>query len=66
MCVIHEVEVDTIKKDNFSLYHYSVFLSCFNLLLSYFRTTVGNTMQMNLFIIIHLSLSFFASILKIR
>ena len=66
MCVIHEVEVDTIKKDNLSLYHYSVFLSCFNLLLSYFRTTVGNTMQMNLFIIIHLSLSFFASILKIR
>ena len=26
MCVIHEVEVDTIKKDNLSLYQYSVFL----------------------------------------
>ena len=27
MCVIHEVEVDTIKKDNLSLYHYSVFIA---------------------------------------
>ena len=27
VCVIHEVEVDTIKKDNLSLYHYSVFIA---------------------------------------
>ena len=30
VCVIHEVEVDMIKKDNLSLYHYNVFLSCFS------------------------------------
>ena len=30
MCVIREVEVDMIKKDNLSLYHYNVFLSCFS------------------------------------
>ena len=30
MCVIHEVEVDMIKKDNLSLYHYNVFLSGFS------------------------------------
>ena len=27
MCVIHEVEVDALKKDNLSLYHYSVFIA---------------------------------------
>ena len=29
MCVIHEVEVevDAFKKDNLSLYHYSVFIA---------------------------------------
>ena len=36
MCVIHEVEVDTIKKDNLSLHRYNIFLSCCNLLLCYF------------------------------
>ena len=57
MCtvVICEVEVDTVEKDNLSLYHYNVFLSCFDLLLCYFRTTVGNVMLMNLFIIMHLN-----------
>ena len=55
VCVIHEVEVDSIEKDNLSLYHYNVFLSCFNLLLCCFRTTVGSVMLMNLFIIIHLN-----------
>ena len=57
MCtvVICEVEVDTVEKDNLSLYHYNVFLSCFDLLLCYFRTTVGSVMLMNLFIIMHLN-----------
>ena len=27
-CLIHEVEVDTIKKDNLSLYHYMQCLYC--------------------------------------
>ena len=30
VCVIYEVEVDAVKKDNLSLYHYNVFLSCFS------------------------------------
>ena len=58
MCVIHEIEVDTIRKDNLSLYHYNVFL-----ILGYcyviFRTTVSNIMLINLFIIIHLNSSAF-------
>ena len=55
VCVIHEVEVDKINKDNLSFYHCNVFLHCFNLLLCYFRTTVGSIVLMNLFIIIHLN-----------
>ena len=27
MCVIHEVEVVAFKKENLSLYHYSVFIA---------------------------------------
>ena len=53
MCVIHEVKVNTIKKDNLSLYHYNVFP-----VLSYyvvFRTTMGSIMLINLFTIIHLN-----------
>ena len=42
MCVIHEVEVDMIKKDNLSLYHYNVFLVF--LILTYYRSTVGSIM----------------------
>ena len=53
--MIHEVEVDTVKKDKLSVYHYDVFLSCFNLLPCCFRITVGSVMPMNLFIIIHLN-----------
>ena len=53
-CMIHEVEVDTIRKDNLSLFHNNVLLFCFNLLLCFFRTTVASIMLMNLFIIIHL------------
>ena len=55
MCVIHEVEVDTVEMDKLSVYHYNVFLCCFNLLLCCFRITVGSVMLMNLFIIIHLN-----------
>ena len=55
VCVIHEVEVDMIKKDNLSLHRYNIFLSCCNLLLCYFRTAMGSIMLMNLFIIIHLN-----------
>ena len=54
MCVLHEVEVNTVDKDNLSLYHYNVFL-----VLSYcyvvFKTTMGSIMLINLFIIIHLN-----------
>ena len=53
-CRIHEVEVDTIRKDNLSLFHNNV-LFCFNLVLCYFRTTVASVMLINLFIIIHLN-----------
>ena len=56
--MIHEVEVGTIRKDNLSLYHYNVFLSCFNLLLCFFRTTVASIMPVNLFIIFHLNYPF--------
>ena len=55
VCVIHEVEVDMIKKDNLSLHRNNIFLSCCNLLLCYFRTAMGSIMLMNLFIIIHLN-----------
>ena len=58
VCVIDEVEVDTIRKDNLSLYHYNVFLVlgyCYVI----FRTTVSNTMLINLSIIIHLNCSAF-------
>ena len=57
-CVIHEVEVNTIRKDNLSLYHYDVFLVlgyCYVI----FRTTVGNIMLINLFITVHLNCSAF-------
>ena len=50
VCVIYEVEVDAVKKDNLSLYHYNVFLSCFSCCN---RTTVESIMLMNLFIFIH-------------
>ena len=53
--MIHEVEVDKINKDNLAFYHCNVFRHCFNLLLCYFRTTVGSIVLMNLFIIIHLN-----------
>ena len=54
MCAIHEVEVDNINND-LSFYHCNVFLRCFNLLLCYFRTTVGSIVLMNLVEIIHLN-----------
>ena len=43
MFVIHEVEVDMIKKDNLSLNHYNVFLSCF----SYFNLLQNNCGKYN-------------------
>ena len=51
VCVIHEVEVNTLKKDNLSLYLLQCLLVFLGL--AYYRTTVGSIMLMNLFIIVH-------------